>query len=182
MIPFDGNSALWSDGASKERWMAIPNGTTITVTASGDFDFPNGTVLAKTFRIGGQRIETRLFMKHLNGNWAGYSYEWNQAETEATLLSGAKSRVVGSQTWNYPSRGQCMQCHTAITGRALGPEIGQLNSAAAAFGSRWSSCARRASKSRRTSAVKRPSAERAPRATAPSPLRSRERLGAKRSR
>jgi uncharacterized repeat protein (TIGR03806 family) len=127
MIPFDVNAALWSDGASKERYLAIPDGTTINITASGDFDFPNGTVLAKTFSIGGKRVETRLFMRHLNGNWAGYSYEWNDQETEATLLPGAKSRVVGSQTWNYPSRGQCMQCHTAIAGRSLGPEIGQLN-------------------------------------------------------
>ena len=59
--------------------------------APGDFDFPNGTVLAKTFRLGGKRIETRLFMKHMKD-------EWNDTETEATLLPGAKARVVGSQT------------------------------------------------------------------------------------
>jgi uncharacterized repeat protein (TIGR03806 family) len=127
MIPYDLNAALWSDGASKERFFAIPDGSTITVTASGDFDFPNGTVLAKTFSIGGQRIETRLFMRHMNGTWAGYSYEWNTAQTEATLLPASKSRVVGSQTWFFPSRGQCMQCHTAYAGRSLGPELGQLN-------------------------------------------------------
>lgn len=127
MIPFEVNAPLWSDGAQKERFFAIPDGTTITVTASGDFDFPNGTVLAKTFRLGGKRIETRLFMRHLTGTWAGYTYEWNDAETEATLLPGSKARVVGTQTWNYPSRSQCLQCHTAIAGRALGPELGQLN-------------------------------------------------------
>ncbi len=127
LIPYDLNSPLWSDGAAKQRAFAIPDGTTITVTASGDFDFPNGTVLAKTFFLGGKRIETRLFMRHQNGTWAGYSYEWNDTETEATLLPGSKARQVGAQTWNYPSRSQCLQCHTAIAGRSLGPELGQLN-------------------------------------------------------
>ncbi|MDP2271651.1 MAG: PQQ-dependent sugar dehydrogenase [Archangium sp.] len=127
LVPYDVNAALWSDGASKQRFFAIPDGTTITVQPSGDFDFPNGTVLAKTFSLGGKRIETRLFMRHLNGTWAGYSYEWNDLETEATLLPGSKSRVVGAQTWSYPSRGQCLQCHTAIAGRSLGLELGQLN-------------------------------------------------------
>ena len=127
LIPYDLNAALWSDGAAKERFFAIPDGTTITVTASGDFDFPNGTVLAKTFSLAGKRVETRLFMRHMNGTWAGYSYEWNDTETEATLLPGSKARVVGTQTWNYPSRSQCLQCHTAIAGRSLGPEIGQFN-------------------------------------------------------
>lgn len=127
LIPFDVNAALWSDGAAKQRYLAIPDGTTITVQPSGDFDFPNGTVLAKTFSLGGKRIETRLFMRHLNGTWAGYTYEWNDLETEATLLPGAKARVVGTQTWNYPSRSQCLQCHTAIAGRSLSPEVGQLN-------------------------------------------------------
>ena len=127
LIPYDLNAALWSDGATKQRYLAIPDGTTITVAADGDFLFPNGTVLAKTFSLGGKRIETRLLMRHMDGTWAGYSYEWNDAETEATLLPGAKSRVVGSQTWSYPSRAQCMACHTSVANSALGPELAQLN-------------------------------------------------------
>jgi uncharacterized repeat protein (TIGR03806 family) len=127
MIPYEVNAELWSDGAAKDRFFAIPDGTTITVNADGDFDFPNGSVLAKTFWLGGKRIETRLFMRHMDGTWAGYSYEWNDQETEATLLPGAKSRVVGTQTWHYPSRAQCLACHTAVAGSTLGPELAQLN-------------------------------------------------------
>ncbi len=127
VIPYSINSTLWSDGAAKERYFAIPDGSTITVKADGDFDFPIGTVLLKTFLIAGKRIETRYFVRHMNGNWAGYSYEWNAAETDATLLPAGKARVVGTQTWSYPSRGQCLGCHTAIAGRTLGPELGQFN-------------------------------------------------------
>jgi mono/diheme cytochrome c family protein len=66
-------------------------------------------------------------MRHLDGTWAGYSYEWNDAETDATLLPASKSKQVGGQTWYYPSRAQCLQCHTAAAGRTLGPEVAQLN-------------------------------------------------------
>jgi hypothetical protein len=38
-------------------------------------------------------------------------------------------KAVGTQTWTYPSRGQCLSCHTTVAGRALGPELGQLNGA-----------------------------------------------------
>src|SRR5690606_1657707 len=42
MIPYDVNVALWSDGARKARWLAIPDGTTITVEPDGDWTFPPG--------------------------------------------------------------------------------------------------------------------------------------------
>jgi uncharacterized repeat protein (TIGR03806 family) len=127
LMPYELNAPFWSDGAQKRRWFAIPDGTTISVGASGDFDFPNGSVLVKDFRLGGKLIETRLLMRHPDGSWAGYTYEWNDQETEATLLPASKSKPVGNHTWYYPSRAQCLQCHTAVAGRALGPEVAQLN-------------------------------------------------------
>lgn len=127
VIPYDVNAELWSDGADKERYFAIPNGTRITVGQDGDFDFPVGTVLLKTFSLGGRRVETRLYVRHADGEWGGYSYEWNDAQTDATLLSGGKVKNVGGQPWSFPSRSECGQCHTSAAGRSLGLEIGQLN-------------------------------------------------------
>ena len=60
--------------------------------ASGDWDFPNGTVLMKNFRIGTRLIETRLFMRHPDGNWGGFTYEWNAQQTDATLVQGGAVR------------------------------------------------------------------------------------------
>lgn len=128
LIPFAPHSPLWSDGATKDRWMAVPDGKQITVLPDGDFDFPNGTVLMKTFSVNGKRAETRLFVRHDDGGWGGYSYQWNDAETDATLLASNDSKTFGNQTWYYPSRTECMRCHTQAAGRSLGPEIGQLNS------------------------------------------------------
>ena len=118
---------LHADNAAKSRYMAIPDGTKITLKADGDFDFPNGTVLVKSFKIGGKFVETRLFMRHDDGTWAGYSYEWNDAQTDATLLQAGKVKAVGSQNWIYPSRGECLSCHTAAAGHSLGLELAQLN-------------------------------------------------------
>jgi uncharacterized repeat protein (TIGR03806 family) len=127
LLPYDLNAPFWSDGADKERYIGLPNGTTIGRGADGDFQFPNGTVIVKNFRLGGNLIETRHLMRHPDGVWAGYTYEWNQAQTEATRVRGGKVVNINGQDWIYPSEGQCMECHTAAAGFALGPEIAQLN-------------------------------------------------------
>jgi uncharacterized repeat protein (TIGR03806 family) len=126
LVPYEINAPFYSDGADKRRWLALPDGTTMTVKADGDLDFPDGTVLAKEFTLGGKRIETRLFVKHTDGEWGGYSYEWNDAETDATLLPAGKTKVIGDVRWTYPSRGQCMSCHTPAAGRSLGLELPQM--------------------------------------------------------
>ena len=107
--------------------MALPEGKAITVGASGDFDFPIGSVLVKSFSLQGKRIETRLFIRHEDGDWAGYSYEWNDAQTDAVLLPSGKTKPIGDRTWTFPSRSDCKRCHTAAAGHTLGPELGQLN-------------------------------------------------------
>ena len=127
LIPYAPNAPFWSDGAAKKRWLALPDGQRITIDADNDFDFPNGSVLMKNFSARRQLVETRLFMRHTDGNWAGYTYEWNAQQTDATRVVGGKTVQVGGQTWEFPSEAQCLQCHTAAAGRSLGLEIGQLN-------------------------------------------------------
>lgn len=127
MIPYAPNASFWSDGAEKERWFAIPDGKTVKIESDGDFTFPEGTVFTKTFFLGGKRVETRLFVRHDDGAWAGYTYEWNDAETDALLLPSSKSKKVGAQTWTFPSRHECLGCHTTAAGSTLGLELGQLN-------------------------------------------------------
>ena len=129
VIPYDVNAKLWSDGASKQRWMAIPDGTQIDVLPDGDWDFPVGSVLIKEFSWNGDPFETRLMVRHADGEWAGYSYEWNASLTDADLVSsgGLAKQIDGQLDWMYPSRAQCMQCHSSAAGRSLGPETAQLN-------------------------------------------------------
>jgi uncharacterized repeat protein (TIGR03806 family) len=127
LIPYAPAAPFWSDGAVKERWLAIPNGTSIAVGGDGDFTFPNGSVLVKHFRLNGTLIETRLFMRHPDGDWAGYTYEWNAQQTDATLVTGGKTVTIGGQSWRFPSGNECLSCHTQAAGFVLGAEAAQLN-------------------------------------------------------
>jgi uncharacterized repeat protein (TIGR03806 family) len=127
MIPYSINAPFWSDGAAKMRYLSLPDGATITVGADGDWEMPAGSVLRKDFRIAGKLIETRLLMRHPDGVWAGYTYEWNEAETSATRIRGGKAKSIDSQSWIFPSESQCMKCHTAAAGFSLGIETAQLN-------------------------------------------------------
>jgi uncharacterized repeat protein (TIGR03806 family) len=128
VIPYDVNSPLWSDGAEKQRYFAIPDGMTITIGADQDWDLPIGSVAMKTFSVGRKRVETRLFMRHDDGGWAGYTYEWNADGKDATLLPANKVKALDqATTWAYPSRTQCIQCHSKAAGGTIGLETAQLN-------------------------------------------------------
>ena len=127
LIPYTVNAPFWSDGADKQRWLALPDNTTITINDAHDWEFPNGSVLMKNFHLNERLIETRLFMRHDDGQWAGYSYEWNESGTDAELVLGGKVVDVEGQSWIYPSSSECLQCHTAAAGFSLGLETAQLN-------------------------------------------------------
>lgn len=127
LIPYRPNASFWSDGADKQRWLAVPDGSTVAPQTSASWSPPVGSVLMKHFRLGGQLIETRLLMRHPDGIWAGYTYEWNSAQTDAARVSNGKTRTVGGQDWSYPSENDCLQCHTQAAGRVLGLETAQLN-------------------------------------------------------
>ena len=120
------NSQLWSDGAEKERFFAIPDETLIEVAEDGDFIYPQGSVLVKNFLNGSTYLETRLLVHHDIG-WRGYSYEWNGAQTDALLLSEGKTVDVGDFVHTFPSASECFTCHTGAANESLGPEVIQLN-------------------------------------------------------
>jgi glucose/arabinose dehydrogenase len=143
LIPYSVNAPLWSDGAEKERFLGLPGDTRIDFTTSRGWNFGDGTVLVKTFslpdaaRAGAKRrIETRLLTKQ-QGKWAGYSYVWNAEQTDAELVSAAGlDRVYEvadgkdgrrKQTWHFPSRVECMVCHSRAANFVLGLSELQMN-------------------------------------------------------
>ena len=142
VIEYDVNSPLWSDGALKRRWIAVPGIATIGFQAVGSWDFPSGTVIVKHFQLDvapgvTQRLETRVLINHDTG-WQGYTYRWNIAQTDAQLLVGAETATFvvedpaapggqRDQTWYFPSRTDCLSCHTTAAGRVLGVRTYQLN-------------------------------------------------------
>lgn len=127
LVPYTVNTPFWSDGADKERYMGVPDGGEIGIETDGDFVFPPRTVLLKHFILNGQYIETRLFVRHDDGIWAGYSYRWRDDQTDAELLEDGLEAPLSGQLWHYPSRGECIVCHTAAAGSSLGLETRQLD-------------------------------------------------------
>jgi uncharacterized repeat protein (TIGR03806 family) len=146
VIPYAVNSPLWSDGADKERGMVLPPGQKIHVKNcmlepdtcrngpedDGDWLFPVGSVLIKNFLFDGKLVETRLFVHADAKTWVGYGYQWDEAQTEATVVPDETRKVMfntGQRTveWTYPSRYDCMLCHNKPAGYTLGPETRQLN-------------------------------------------------------
>ena len=127
LVPYDVNAPFWSDGISKTRWMALPDGTGITIDANNDWLFPINSVLVKNFDLNGVRVESRLLVRHADGNWGGYSYEWNASQADASLVLNGKITTKQGQSYVYPSSSDCMKCHTAVTNYVLGAETAQLN-------------------------------------------------------
>jgi uncharacterized repeat protein (TIGR03806 family) len=128
VVPYTIAQSFWSDGAAKERFIALPNGTQITVDSSGDWVLPPGGVTIKNFRLDGQLFETRFFVRHSDGTYSGYTYQWNDAQTQANLVPpGGATRSIAGLNWSYPTRAQCFACHSASAQYSLGIETRQLN-------------------------------------------------------
>jgi uncharacterized repeat protein (TIGR03806 family) len=166
LIPYSVIAPLWSDGAHKRRLIAMPVttdsqgqrtvGTINTSKTTRGWSFPDGTVLVKSFglklavghsgggpdegraaRVLGERwVETRLLHRD-QGEWVGYSYSWNDAQTEAELVvRSGQDRVfevvrddggVRKLAWHYPSRAECMVCHSRAAEYVLGLTTVQMN-------------------------------------------------------
>jgi uncharacterized repeat protein (TIGR03806 family) len=143
VLPYDVIAPLWSDGAFKTRYLALPELEQIGYRAENSYEFPTDTMFMKNFWLEAEQsnptsrrlIETRLMIRR-ETMWEGYSYEWNEGESDAQLLpAGGKTRSwemttddgTTSQSWTYPSRSACFQCHTAVKNTILGFETLQVN-------------------------------------------------------
>jgi uncharacterized repeat protein (TIGR03806 family) len=143
LLPYDLIVAFWSDGAIKARWAAIPN-QKVKFSNTGEWQFPAGTVFVKHFELPvdeanpsvRRRLETRLLVRDSAGGVYGVTYKWRADESDAELLTGSvtedvaiktASGSVRHQTWYYPSRKDCLTCHTAGAGGVLGVKSRQMN-------------------------------------------------------
>lgn len=128
----------WSDHASSERWIGVPDGATIA-TDGREWRFPTNTVMVKTLsleKVAGdpqtrQYIETQTL--HYDGHeWRPYTYAWNDEQTDAELVEvTGRDRLVEirdptapngmrHQLWRYASRAECQRCHNPWSGPLLG--------------------------------------------------------------
>jgi uncharacterized repeat protein (TIGR03806 family) len=142
LIPYTVNVPLWSDHGAKQRLIALPKARSVEYSPQEQWKFPKGTVLVKTFFLDTtrndpatrRRLETRLLVHNERG-WDGYTYLWNDDQTEATLLDVALAKPYTvttangkeTQPWYFPSRADCQACHTEAAGHVLGLSARQIN-------------------------------------------------------
>ena len=144
-IPYSVNAPLWSDGALKERYLVLPKEPAkLNINANRGWSLPDGTVAVKSFALeleagnpeSRQWIETR-FLTREQGEWVGYSYAWNEDGTDAELVD-KKGRdttftvkhsdgKTHAQKWRFPSRAECMVCHSRAAVYLLGLSTAQFN-------------------------------------------------------
>jgi uncharacterized repeat protein (TIGR03806 family) len=143
LIPYSVNSPLWSDGAVKSRWMALPQNSKISFAATGEWKFPAGTVFVKNFSLPVddtnpkilRRLETRLLVCDTNGTVYGASYKWRTDNSDADLVNAGITEDISIKTvdgtriqkWFFPGRQDCLTCHTPVSGGVLGIKTRQLN-------------------------------------------------------
>ena len=132
--------------AEAERFMAVPGDAKVAFGSSSPWIFPDGTALVQTLSLDRQagnatqrfRVETRVLLRQ-QGEWAGYSYRWNSEQTDASLVAKngedaeldlgklTKDAAAKRWKWRFPSRSECMACHSRAANFALGVTGSQLN-------------------------------------------------------
>ncbi|MGB1241879.1 MAG: SO2930 family diheme c-type cytochrome [Chitinophagales bacterium] len=126
VLPYDLITPLFTDYAIKNRFIWMPDGETAKYMEDDKVvDFPVGTIIIKNFKYENvlpnnttRIIETRLLVRK-SSKWEAYTYEWNEAQTEARFLQiGRKVPISWNQngtefSTNYkiPTQEECKTCH-----------------------------------------------------------------------
>ncbi|MEQ1859282.1 MAG: LamG-like jellyroll fold domain-containing protein [Chthoniobacteraceae bacterium] len=144
LLPYTPNLTFWSDYAVKRRWFMMPDlVSTMTWSKDSLWTLPGGMIWVKHFDMEmtrgvpatKKRIETRVLVRNAGGVY-GVSYKWNEAQTEAALVSDGgddfdlaitDGGLPYTQHWHIPSRTECVSCHTPQGGHALSFTTRQLN-------------------------------------------------------
>ena len=145
VVPYKLNTPLFSDYTDKFRFIRVPDGETIEFRDRGIVEFPVGSLIAKTFAYRKDMtledselllLETRIERRDENG-WHGFSYAWNEEQTDAELvLGGGEVNVKWTHSdgstrenrYEIPNANQCLSCHSqADEFQPLGPTASNLN-------------------------------------------------------
>ncbi|MCE9526882.1 MAG: PQQ-dependent sugar dehydrogenase, partial [Planctomycetales bacterium] len=145
VIPYSINAEPWADHAIAQRLVAVPGELSIEAEGAA-WTFPKDSVLVKTLSLDTEagnpasrrRIETQIL--HFDGiEWMPYTYQWNEEQTDAVLLSAAGAEATfdiadpktpggkRKQTWHFSGRAECQRCHNKWSGPAIGFNGPQLN-------------------------------------------------------
>jgi cytochrome c553 len=122
---------LWTDGATKRRWISLPPGGVIDASDPDAWVFPVGTRLWKEFSFEGRPVETRFMELQPSGEWLFAAYEWS-ADGQEAPLAPARGRanafpLQGGSFHAIPGLTDCGVCHKSRAAQVLGFSALQLS-------------------------------------------------------
>lgn len=145
VVPYDLNTALFSNYAEKLRFVKLPQGISANYNDSVVFDFPPGTIFIKNFYYpidfrkpekGRRILETRLLVLEETG-WEAYPYIWNSDQTDAVYDPAGETLNISYTDKNgkkvntpyvIPNKNQCKGCHIKDQDMMpIGPAARHLN-------------------------------------------------------
>lgn len=126
VMPFEPQFILWSDGATKRRWIKLPPGKQIDTSDMDYWVYPVGTKLFKEFTRDGVRVETRLLQKISEFDWFKVAFQWNEKQTDAEARPNGVFDASGTEH-DIPSENQCVNCHDKMADISLGFTAVQLS-------------------------------------------------------
>ncbi|ARD21919.1 hypothetical protein SJ2017_1602 [Shewanella japonica] len=126
-IAYQLSTELFSNYASKYRFLFLPDNQQLTYMPEQVFDLPIGSVLVKTFALpfdtqatgedNEKLIETRLLI-HRETGWTALAYQWQADDKAELIIAGAKvAHTLNNQgesiSFDYaiPSKVECKICH-----------------------------------------------------------------------
>ncbi len=135
VTPFEVNAPLWTDGAIKQRYVAVPAGQAVVYDDTADtYGYPDHAMVIKNFSVDtipGNPASRILFETRFSGvrivggkeKWYLWSYHWRLDQTDADLVvdsgENATVRVFRNgldktpfmKKWRFPGTLQCAACH-----------------------------------------------------------------------
>jgi hypothetical protein len=130
VLPFSPQYPLWTDGATKRRWIRLPPGGMIDGSDPDAWRFPVGTRLWKEFSFG-RRVETRMIERVADGRWRFAAYVWSADGRTATLapVEGVRRahEIRSGVAHDVPGVQDCLACHGERADPVLGFSALQLS-------------------------------------------------------
>lgn len=149
VIPYKLNAPLFTDYASKKRFISFPEGSSASYKNDETvLDFPPGTIIIKNFYYKNADLktttsdlilETRLLIKNEQNEWKTLPYIWNELQTDAYLYILGKDIDLVLETnkerdtkiafkYSVPNINMCKNCHVKNKELVpLGPTPRQLH-------------------------------------------------------
>ncbi len=128
---FQLNAPIWQPGVTTRRWIRVPDGQTITTSATEHWQFPEDSVIIQHFDTTDERrFETHVYESNGDGSFRAAAYRWNESQSQAWLAHHSEIVALpgaGSLKWFSPGAEQTLRPELSLVGFVLQLNARQLH-------------------------------------------------------